>query len=195
MLALYVSALVLGGSLLLLSLFAGGDGAADGPEVEGLEGQADVDGDADGGALDAVLGWLPVTSLRFWIFFAAFFGVTGTLFTTTGAAPAWLSAVVSAGVGYVAGLAMVKTMRLLASRESSSSVGLGDYVGETATVLVPVGPGRVGKVRLDIKGRTIDLLAETEDPFLLEAREKVVIYRVSSGGQVLVTRSERLLES
>ncbi len=45
-----------------------------------------------------------------------------------------------------------------------------DYIGETAVVRVSVARGKIGKVRLELKGRTLELLAETEEetPFAVK---------------------------
>src|SRR5436190_17778919 len=107
MLVVYLITLIVGGALLALSLVLGGHGDADahGGDADAHGGDAhagSADGD-HGSALDAFTGWFPITSLRFWTFFSAFFGLTGTIlgaFMGTGAVPTALFAV---GAGYASG--------------------------------------------------------------------------------------------
>ena len=92
MLMVYLIALIVGGVLLALTLVLGG--AVDHHAGGDLDHHAGDGG--HGGSFDAVFGWLPVTSLRFWTFFAAFFGAVGTVLSAwslAGPAPAAVLAV------------------------------------------------------------------------------------------------------
>jgi membrane protein implicated in regulation of membrane protease activity len=196
MLSLYLVALGLGGTFLLASLFMGGHG--EGADAD-ADAHADADGDAHGdahgdadhaGALDGVLAWLPVTSLRFWTFFLAFFGLTGALLTLFSLASSQVIIAALAGViGYGSGWAMVATIRHLSRNETSSAVSERDYVGATGRVMVPVSRDKVGKVRIEIKGRTVEMLARTEDDIEFASQQPVIIYAVDDD-HVLVTRPE-----
>ena len=88
MLPIYLVTLIVGGVLVLVSVFLGdsdtdADVAADIDVDADLDLAAGADVDADGsldvGLIDALQAWLPFTSMRFWTFFAAFFGLTGSL--------------------------------------------------------------------------------------------------------------------
>lgn len=188
MLMVYLIALIVGGVLLALTLVLGG--AADhhaGGDLDHHAGGGDGD---HAGALDAVFGWLPVTSLRFWTFFAAFFGAVGTVLSAwdlAGPAPAAVLAVVA---GYLSGLIMDRSMRYLRRADSNSSLGGGDVVGAGAEVLLPVGSGAPGKVRVRLKGRAVDLLAVTEDEEPLAAGQHAMVLSMRDDGHVVVTRGD-----
>jgi membrane protein implicated in regulation of membrane protease activity len=198
MLTVYLVALAIGGTLLVASMLMGAGGGAVG-EVD-----ADADHGADPGAdpgadnahdadLGAVLAWLPIASLRFWTFFVAFFGLTGTLLTVLEVLGSKVAVGVIAGaVGWVTGTAVVRVLRALRARQTDSTVGEADYVGCVATVMVPVAKGKPGKVRFEVKGRQLEMLAETEDAETYAIRQKVMVYAVADDGQVLVTRSDQL---
>jgi hypothetical protein len=181
MLALYLIALVVGGTMLVLSI-VGGD------HDHGDHGHGPAGGHH--GALDVALGWLPITSLRFWIVFAAFFGLTGATLTLGGLlGPEPLPGAIAGGVGYVAGLLVVAGLRRLTATEVSSAVDDRDLVGASAEVLLPIATGAPGKVRLRLKDRAIDLTATTDDLAAIPAGVEVVVY-AAAAGSVSVTRTD-----
>jgi len=187
MLMVYLIALIIGGVLLALTLVLGG--AA---EHSADTGGADTDhgGDADSdhpSALDAVFGWVPVTSLRFWTFFAAFFGGVGTVVSAWGLAGPVPAAVFAIAAGYLSGLIMDRSMRYLRRSDSDSSLAGRDLVGAGAEVLVTVASGAPGKVRVRMKGRSVDLLAETDDEAALAAGQEVTVLAMRDDGRVVVT--------
>ncbi len=187
MLVVYLITLIVGGGLLAVTLVFGGDG--DGHGHVGGDGHGGVDPHGDqAGAADALLGWLPVTSLRFWTFFGAFFGLTGTLLTSwvgTGFVP---TLAMSIGAGYLSGIAMDRAMRVLRRSDSDSTVGERDLVGAAVEVLVPVVSGKTGKVRAHLKGRTVDLMAETSDPAAIGAGQRAMVLSMRDDGHVVITR-------
>ncbi len=189
MLMVYLIALIVGGVLLALTLVLGGAVDHDaGGDLDHHAGGGDSD---HAGSLDAVFGWLPVTSLRFWTFFAAFFGAVGTVLSAwdlAGPAPA---AVVAVAAGYLSGLIMDRSMRYLKSADSNSSLGGADVVGAGAEVLLPVAAGAPGKVRVRLKGRAIDLLAVTEDEETLAAGQHAMVLSMRDDGHVVVTRGDK----
>lgn len=199
MLTLYLIALALGGTLLLASLFLGGEHDAGAPGEVSPDMDADLSaGDADmdageGGELgaDVALAWLPVASMRFWTFFLAFFGLTGTILTLGGVvASAVITGVIAGGVGYACGMGVVQVIRRMRATQTDSTAGADDYIGETALVMVSVARGKTGKVRLEVKGRTVDLLAETEDERPFAARERALVYAMNDDGHAVITRAE-----
>jgi membrane protein implicated in regulation of membrane protease activity len=202
MLELYLVALIVGAGLLLFSLFAGGDheGHADAGGADGsLEGHGDADGgDVHGDAEHhgwelAAMSWLPFASVRFWTFFLAFFGATGTaLFFVERDLGTWVTVAIAAAMGYVCGAVAVAAFRYMRRSQTSSSLGVDDYIGETAVVRVAVARGKAGKVRLEVKGRTVDLLAETEENEPFAISDRAMIYAVTERGHAIITRaSER----
>lgn len=201
MLEMYLIALVVGGGLLLLSLLTGGEGDADADldtdlaaDAElGLDGELAAEGElaADAGGFD--LGaWLPIASLRFWTFFTAFFGATGVALTLNEPTLSVIAtALIASGMGYVCGTGAVVAFRYMRSSQTSSEVSVGDYMGESAIVRVSVARGKVGKVRLEVKGRRVELLAKTDEPEPFAVREQAMIYAVDPQGFALLTRVER----
>ncbi len=189
MLGLYIITGVVGGALIVLTLVvggdhdtdtdAGGDMHLDGADVhvdhvdhvdqiDHMEGDADSDMVVDAGV------WLPFLSVRFWTFFSCFFGVTGALLTWTGQAfivSLVTALVVGMGTGWLAAYAMHRLSR----DQVSSGVTPSDYIGQTGKVLVPVGGGKEGQVRVFIKGTSIDLVATSDSPVALPHNSEVLI--------------------
>lgn len=145
MTALYLFCLVIGGGLLLFSVLGGLDDA---------DSDTDVDVDGDWHGLQAFL------SIRSLVYFLAGFGATGALleaFTGASSAAALLVAIL---VGLAAALVAGAAYGYLRGSESGTVSRHNDYlVGLPAEVVLPVVPGRRGKVRLLAGGREVQLLA------------------------------------
>ncbi len=188
MLQIFLIALIVGAGLLLFSLFASGHGGGK-PEIDGdadLHADHDHDGGFDGGAL----AWLPLASLRFWTFFMAFFGATGTALTFIERdINAWVLLAIAVAMGYVCGAAAVSVFRYMRRSETTSNLAVDDYIGETAVVRVSVARGKTGKVRLELKGRTLELLAETEEETPFAIKDRAMIYAMTEQGHVVLTRA------
>lgn len=191
MLVVYLITLIVGGALLAMTLILGGDADADADADASADAEVDANGDGAGG-VDVLLGWLPITSMRFWTFFAAFFGLTGTILAGWSLTGAAMTAVLAVAVGYVSGLAMDRAVRHLRQNETSSGVGSTDLIGATAKVLVPVGENRTGKVRVEMKDRSLDMLAEVEGQEELQTGETAMVLSMRGDGHVVVTRGEKL---
>jgi len=208
MLALYLISFLIGGVLVALSAFSGGDHDADADfdfEADAdVDVDADVDADADADAdaeadhdHDAGHGFggfgitelLPVASLRFWTFFLAFGGLLGTLLTLVGHMGAIPVAVVAGLVGYLAGFGITAVVRRLKADKISSTVSNDDCIGSSARVLLPVSDGTSGQVRVQLRGRIIDFIAETDDGVELAIDEEVLVYDVREDGVALVSRA------
>jgi hypothetical protein len=99
---------------------------------------------------------------------------------------------VGAGViGWVAGALAVTVVRSMTKNSVSSEVGAAELVGMTGTLTLPVGPGQPGKVRIDVKGRTEDFVANiVEDGGNLPTGSSVLIVSEGERGSLLVTKSE-----
>jgi hypothetical protein len=219
MLVAYVVALGIGGTLVLASLVMGGK---DKDFDKSVDKDVDLDHDADhgadqdqgddhdkagamvlagenamvkhegGGLGDTVSMLLPITSVRFWTFFLAFFGLTGMTLTAAALGPGVIAnALLSTGVGYLSGMSVVSVGRKLKKASTDSTVGHHDYVGATAVVSLPVARGRTGKIRLDLKGRTVELIADTEDERSYDIKQRVMIYQMTGDGRALITRPEQ----
>jgi hypothetical protein len=170
---IYLGAVAFGVTLLIASLF--------------LHGGKDTDHGHDSAD---TLGWAPVTSIRFWMFFFAFGGGTGYALGELGSSPI-VAGVGAAGVGWLSGALAVSTIRALTRRSVSSAVGAAELVGVTGTLLLPAGPGKPGKVRVEVKGRAEDFVANVvEDGGDLPSGTPVLIVAEGDRGSLLVTKHE-----
>jgi membrane protein implicated in regulation of membrane protease activity len=175
----YLGAVAFGVTLLLASLLLGGKdtGHGDGGHAH----------DSAGGGL--ALGWAPVTSLRFWVFLLTFGGGAGLALTALGSSTA-VAAGGALGIGWASGAIAVACIRSLTRHSVSSDVRGADLVGETGTLVLPVGPGKPGKVRLDAKGRTEDYVANLVDGDELPSGTAVLIVAEGDLGSLLVAKGE-----
>lgn len=175
---LYLFSLIVGGVLLGASILLGGhdtdvDADADADVDLDVDADADVDIDADAdvdvdadadvdkdfGHGDAAGFLYTFLSMRFWVFFLAAFGLTGIVLDGFDLAHPWLGLALSIAMGTGSGFLAVTAIRKLGSDRDSRVVSSKDYVGKTARVLVPFEGEGLGKVRVDIRGNSIDLLA------------------------------------
>jgi hypothetical protein len=191
MLPIYLGSLTLGGILIGASiLFGDGDVDADADFDVELDGDFGGGLDADNDLMlavkdpaDAVVDagtWLPFLSLRFWTFAMATFGLSGTLLNLLGVGgivAVVVSAVMAAGIGTGASW----MFRALQTTQVSGNVGLRDVRGNEAKVLLPVGPNKMGKVRLLLDGQYVDLPARTQCKDLINRDDKVLVVDVSDG--------------
>ena len=138
----------------------------------------------------AALGWAPITSLRFWVFFFAFGGGAGLALTQLGSSETE-SAIGAVGVGWMSGTLAVAVVRALTKRSVSSAIGTSELVGVTGTLMLPAGPGKPGKVRVELAGRTEDYVANVvEDGGDLPSGTPVLIVAEGDRGSLLVTKHE-----
>ena len=76
----------------------------------------------------------------------------------------------------------------MSSRPSSSHAGAKDVVGRVGRVIVPLVPGGLGKVRVDIKGAEVDYVARCKETV---AAGEAVIVEESEEGEVVVSRAPK----
>ncbi len=167
----------------------------------GLDIDADLDGDIDmdtdleshadlSNSAAHLLGAL--FSFRSLVFFAAFFGLTGVLLT-------WLDTnivvtiLIAVGLGFFAAFINVKLMDYLKRTSVSSQLTDSTIAGNTANVVVPVGPGHKGKVAVDVNGQRIYLVATPynerhQDEFAVG--DSVVVVEVKNGA-ALITHMDK----
>lgn len=199
---LYLFALVLGGVLLGASILLGGDHGDAGADA-GVDVDADVDADAGGDAHAGGHGTMDVgghgtpdfflwtfRSIRFWTFFLAFFGLTGIALTWLGLVEsALVGLALSVGMGLGTGFAAAAILRRLAADASGAVATSSDYVGKTARVVVPVRKGGVGKVRIQLRGTTVDVLATTDEEEDFGLRDEAMIIEMD-GTRARIARVE-----
>ncbi|HEU0031307.1 MAG TPA: hypothetical protein VFQ53_11785 [Kofleriaceae bacterium] len=173
MLNVYLGALAFGVTLLVASLVLGGKDAGHDGHIEG-----------------DIAGWAPVTSLRFWVFMLAFGGGTGLALTKLGTGEL-VTALAALGVGWSAGAIAIAIIGKLRKDSVSSEVAIRELVGATGTLVLPIGPGKPGKVRVDVKGRTEDFVANgVDDAIELPTGAPVLIVSEGEPGTLLVAKGE-----
>ena len=171
---LYLGAVAFGVTLLLASIFLGGKDTDHGSSHDS----------------DVGLGWAPVTSLRFWVFFLAFGGGAGLALEALDSSKL-VSAIGAGVIGWVAGAIAVFVVKSLNKHSVSSDVKGTELVGTTGHLTLPVGPGKPGKVRVEIKGRAEDYVANTdEEAGELPTGTPVLIIAEGERGSLLVAKAE-----
>jgi membrane protein implicated in regulation of membrane protease activity len=167
--AVYLASLVLGlGVLLLQFVMPSSDSAGESPELEGHGGGDHDDaldhhaghGDAHHGPAGAIAVFL---SFRFWTFGLMSFGFVGTLLHYLKLAGPTPSLVTAAAVGVLSGLFASLAMRAVARSQTSSGGEADDTIGMIGRVLIPLERGKRGKIRVEVRGRLVDLIATTDD--------------------------------
>jgi hypothetical protein len=178
----YLGAVAFGVTLLVASFLMGGKDT----------GHGDTGGDGGHGhdGADLGLGWAPVTSVRFWVFLLTFGGGAGLALGSLGSSTV-VAAAGAVAIGWAAGAVAVAVVRSVTRHSVSSALGATDVVGATGMLTLPVGPGRPGKVRVDIKGRTEDYVAHiVDDGGELPTGSAVLIVAEGEGGSLLVARGD-----
>lgn len=102
-------------------------------------------------------------SFRFWIFAFFGFGFSGTLLHFLALAAPLTAALVAVLAGVCSGLFANWAIRVAARSSSTSTNDVTHARGKTGRVLVPCAKGKVGQIRIELKGQSVDLLAITED--------------------------------
>jgi hypothetical protein len=179
------------------ALLGGGDHDADHDADHDLEADHDVEHDLEhdadhehGGLHDAGMAlahvhavpgpWLPFTSLRFWSFFAAAFGVTGSALVAGGVMEPF-AGLVSAPTGLAVGWGAALLLRQLRTDTVSGEVTLDRFAGEEARVVLAVRPGGTGKIRLSTRTGVLDLPARTLDAHEIGVGSPVLVAAVRDG--------------
>lgn len=207
---IYAICLVVGGILVLSSIFLGGGADADASfELEAgvdadFDADVDIDIDADADAdihtgIDKDFGdvdtgiWLPFLSMRFWIFGSAFFGLTGVTLTLLEGplGVGWLIALVtSITTGLLAGTGSAYLFRVLQKQEVNSMIKPRLLVGQTARVSLPVSTEGKGKIHLMIGDERIDMIASTDDADGFARGDECFIIEIKDGEARIVKMKE-----
>jgi len=179
---MYLVAAIVGLGLIIFTAIAGGH-------------DAHIDHDITG---DSEIHWddvglAPFLSLRFWTYFAATFGLTGATLTYLKPQNEQQNLVASIVGGVVVGLLVHFVMRALRRSESSSAAHVDDLIGKEGRMLVAIRDGQPGKVRLDVKGDLIDMLALPQSGTTAEAGETVYVLAIEND-RAIVARRQDILE-
>lgn len=208
----YLIAAVIGGTLLvcqfLLALFGLGHGGGDvGHHVGGgfHAGDTHVGGGVHGhGMLDSHAGddqhpdsteQFTLLSFRTLVAASAFFGVTG-LTTLNAGLPATTTIVLALAAGALALYGMYWLLGLIANLGSSGNEHIGNAIGLSATVYVPIpatGKG-LGKVQLSMQNRIVEYQAVTDDAEPLKTGETVEVVGIKNSDTVAVRRVSQAVE-
>ncbi len=198
MLGVYVFTAVFGWLLVAVFLFSGAEFGGDVDLDAGVDLDLDPDLDADAAAdigdtgnIGQLMGAL--VSFRSLVFFAAFFGLTGILLNLLDSGTV-VTVIAAAGVGMFAAYVNGKLMTYLMRTSVSSQLRNSKIAGNTANVIVPIGPGSKGKVAVDVNGQRLYLVARSfneshEAEFAVG--DNVVIVEVDKGS-ALVARMDKL---
>lgn len=175
---LFLGALAFGVTLLVASFLLGA-------KDTGHDGGGHSHGDSAPG-----FGWAPFSSLRFWVFLLTFGGGAGLALDALGSSE--LEASVGAlVVGWASGAIAVTVVRKLSASSESSHVLGNDLIGGTGTLVLPVGTDKPGKVRVDVKGRQVDFVANLIEPGPeLSTGTQVMIVAEGEQGTLLVGKTE-----
>jgi membrane protein implicated in regulation of membrane protease activity len=187
---LYVAALVAALGAFAIQFFSGGHDAGGGDHDAGAGGHDATHGDGSDQAHEAS-AWSLVASVRFWSFALLAFGMVGTALTLLQLAGVTVTTVIATASGLGSGFFAAGVIRRLSSRPSSSHAGAKDVVGRVGRVIVPLVPGGLGKVRVDIKGAAVDYVARCNET--VGAGEAVIVEE-SEEGEVVVSRAPKELE-
>lgn len=195
MLSFYIVATIVGGLLLAISLLGGSHHA--GTETDGggdLGHGTHADGSVDHGGSEGAGGethgllhvMLPsILSTRLWIHFLTFGGLTGLLLRFSARTGEPLTALISVAVGLASGLFARALFSRAAALGSGSILSQKELTGHLGTVLVPFGAAQTGKVRLQVKDETVDVLAVNEEGQDFAMRQEVVILGFRDGRAIV----------
>jgi len=163
---LYLLALILGGGILLVQLVGGGH--HDGADHFG-------GGDHLGGPDHHPVGGPGVLSTRSVTYGLFAFGFTGTILHALRLTSPIAALALAAVSGVVVTLSVGTALRALGDPAASGEAALLEARGRPGRVLVRLSREQRGKVRVQIKGQTVDLLATTAGDELAAGAEVRVV--------------------
>lgn len=186
----YLAALIVGFGTIALQLLMGG--AGDGDADAGGDADADTEADLDHGDVDhgdgegdhghADGGFLPIfLSLRFWTFSFLAFGLSGSMLHFLNWASSTTTLIVALSLGLLSGFGVSWVFRALGRAQTTSGGTARDAVGQVGKVLVPCSKGGRGKVRIELRGQTVDFMVTTDEE-ALAAGDLVLVEDVDTSG-------------
>jgi membrane protein implicated in regulation of membrane protease activity len=197
MLTLYTVCFIVGGTFVALAAFAG----IDGPDFD-LEFDTDLELTAPREEEPETWNWsrkrprkqsgLPLTSLKFWTFGSCFFGLTGILLSLLQPALSrGAIAAIALAVGVGCGTAIAIALQRLSENQANSLIRSNDLIGLVGTVEIPFDRNSKGKIRINVKDTSLDLVALTESSQTFKKGEQVYIVGIENS-KVWVVEKESL---
>lgn len=177
-----------------------------------LDADADADGDVDAHAEahldhDATLAeashgverghkkrkrlWIPFLSFSFWTFFAAFFGLTGTVLSLAELSAEPFTAALAGGTGFTVATLSTYLVRMFRA-PVGETVTKADFQGRVGKLLLPLKEGGVSKVRLNFGGRERDVLAVSDEPLALPKGSPVMVTSFDDEGRAHIVPENNL---
>lgn len=164
----YLASLIVGLGVLVVQLAMGGK-SGDHVDADG------DDGGHDGKELSHGSDFVSLfLSTRFWIFASLAFGLSGSLIHFLALASVLATALIAGGAGVGSGLFASLAFRAVKRAATSTNAATTDAVGQVGRVLVGVTKGKVGQVRVELKGQSVDMLATTDDDELTRGESVLV---------------------
>jgi membrane protein implicated in regulation of membrane protease activity len=167
----YLAALVAALGVLVVQVFAGSHGGHHGDLGHG---HAGGEHHAHGAAADEAAVWTMFLSLRFWLFAALGFGLSGSLLHYLTSVPEGTAVVIAIVTGLASGLFAALAFRALRRGSATTEARSSAAVGKVGRVVVACGRGATGKVRIEIGGSSVDLMATTDDDAIANGEEVLV---------------------
>lgn len=206
MLWIFVAAAALGGAFLLPMLLGGldtdvgdglGEGLGDGVDVD-LDADLELDS-ADGGDGPAMAGGSPLgaifaslVSFRTIVFFSAFFGASGLVFSALDySQPVTLATATLIGV--VAAVANSALFGLIKSSQANSQISDRTLEGRPARVVLPMDDQQRGRIRIDLSGQPQYLVARPiadGSTHRFDVGASVVVVRIENGTALVASLAE-----
>jgi membrane protein implicated in regulation of membrane protease activity len=179
---LYLAALIVGLGVLGLQFVMGSSGSdAEASDLDHAEG--DHHGHLDAGIVAIFL------SIRFWTFGLMAFGLVGSALHFLSLASPLVTAILAGLMGLGSGTLANLTFRFLTRTHVSSGAEAADAIGQVGRVLIPIERGKRGKIRIAVRGQTVDLLASTDDERLKDG--DLVVVEELRGTTAHVSRASR----
>jgi len=201
---IYLIALIVGGGLLIISTFFGGDSDADvdadfdadlDVDVDAdLDVDADVGTDVDGIDADTVGSALSLStwfSIRFLVFFLAMFGLVGTVlsYMSTMSAPVVLASAAAAGL--LVGQLVHQLFRYLKRSSVPGVTSIQDYVNKPARVTIAIHPPARGEVAIQVgQGERFVAARAKRSGEHFDLGQPVAVVEFRSGTALVVSQKE-----
>ncbi len=124
--------------------------------------------------------WTLFLTVRFWIFAALGFGLSGSLLHLFALAHPVLTFGIAAAAGLCSGLFAALAFRMVKRGSTSTEARSSGAVGKLGRVVVPCGRGLTGQVRVELAGSSVDMMATTDDEAIGHG-ESVIVEEVREG--------------